>query len=127
MASPPQAAEPNPSAFAAPGAKRSATLEWDDFSSNRHPALAYCWSMIFSENRYPLFGIMLYLYDVHVFPSVLAMFGAINQNACFNWFEPEHATRDRGEVLSIRQMIDKVGYVPQCGRPIPPMQLRPLH
>jgi hypothetical protein len=26
-------------------------LERDDFSSNRHPALAYCWSMIFSENR----------------------------------------------------------------------------
>ena len=23
--------------------------ERDDFSSNRHPALAYCWSMIFSE------------------------------------------------------------------------------
>jgi hypothetical protein len=35
------------------------SLERDDFSSNRHPALAYCWSMIFSENRYPLFGIML--------------------------------------------------------------------
>jgi len=34
-------------------------LERDDFSSNRHPALGYCWSMIFSENRYPLFGIML--------------------------------------------------------------------
>ena len=34
-------------------------LERDDFSSNRHPALDYCWSMIFSENRYPLFGIML--------------------------------------------------------------------
>jgi hypothetical protein len=34
-------------------------LERDDFSSNRHPALAYYWSMIFSENRYPLFGIML--------------------------------------------------------------------
>jgi hypothetical protein len=33
--------------------------ERDDFSSNRHPALRYCWSMIFSENRYPLFGIML--------------------------------------------------------------------
>src|SRR6266478_8093391 len=31
-------------------------LERDDFSSNRHPALAYCWSMIFSENRFPLFG-----------------------------------------------------------------------
>jgi hypothetical protein len=34
-------------------------LERDDFSSNRHPAPAYCWSMIFSENRFPLFGIML--------------------------------------------------------------------
>src|SRR5207302_8138939 len=27
-------------------------------SSIRHPTLASCWSMIFSENRYPLFGIM---------------------------------------------------------------------
>jgi hypothetical protein len=42
-------------------------LERDDFSSIRHPALASCWSMIFSENRYPprirsgagFFGIML--------------------------------------------------------------------
>src|SRR5438445_10851413 len=42
-------------------------LERDDFSSNRHPAPAYWWSMIFSENRYPpriksgagFFGIML--------------------------------------------------------------------
>src|SRR5262245_7576295 len=34
-------------------------LERDDFSSNRHLALSYAWSMIFSENRYPLFGIML--------------------------------------------------------------------
>jgi hypothetical protein len=34
-------------------------LEQDDFSSNHHPALLLCWSMIFSENRYPLFGIML--------------------------------------------------------------------
>jgi hypothetical protein len=34
-------------------------LDRDDFSSNRHPDLAHCWSMIFSENRYPLFGIML--------------------------------------------------------------------
>jgi hypothetical protein len=33
--------------------------EPDDFFPNRHPALAYCWSMIFSENRFPLFGIML--------------------------------------------------------------------
>jgi hypothetical protein len=35
------------------------SLERDDFSSNRHPARAYWWSMIFSENRFPLFGIML--------------------------------------------------------------------
>jgi hypothetical protein len=36
-----------------------APLKRDDFSSNRHPTLRYWWSMIFSENRYPLFGIML--------------------------------------------------------------------
>jgi hypothetical protein len=29
------------------------------FLRNRRPALAYWWSMIFSENRNPLFGIML--------------------------------------------------------------------
>jgi hypothetical protein len=34
-------------------------LERDDFSSNRHPALASYLSMIFSENRCTLFGIML--------------------------------------------------------------------
>jgi len=39
--------------------RAESTLERDDFSSNRHPTLAYCLSMIFSENRYPLFGIML--------------------------------------------------------------------
>ena len=38
---------------------REARLERDDFSSDRHPALAYLRTMIFSENRYPLFGIML--------------------------------------------------------------------
>src|SRR6516165_9216820 len=37
----------------------ASTLERDDFSSNHHPALALCLSMIFSENRFPLFGIML--------------------------------------------------------------------
>jgi len=36
-----------------------ASLERDDFSLNRHPALASCLSMIFSENRCTLFGIML--------------------------------------------------------------------
>jgi hypothetical protein len=43
-------------------------LEHDDFSSNRHPALSFCLSMISAqtrsafvarENRYPLFRIML--------------------------------------------------------------------
>jgi hypothetical protein len=33
-------------------------LKRDDFSSNRHLALHYWWRMIFSENRYPHFGIM---------------------------------------------------------------------
>src|SRR5262249_6050092 len=41
-------------------AARQRVLERDDFSSDRHLALLYCWSMIFSENRYPLFGIMLW-------------------------------------------------------------------
>src|ERR1051325_10135557 len=36
-------------------------LKRDGFSSNRHPASGYCRSMMFSENRYPLFGIMLQL------------------------------------------------------------------
>jgi hypothetical protein len=36
-----------------------AGLERGDFSSNHHPAPAMCWSMIFSEKRLPLFGIML--------------------------------------------------------------------
>jgi flavorubredoxin len=36
-----------------------AALYRDDFSSNRHPDLVSCLSMIFSENRFPLFGIML--------------------------------------------------------------------
>jgi hypothetical protein len=36
-----------------------ATLERDDFSSKRHPSPAFCLRMIRSENRFPLFGIML--------------------------------------------------------------------
>src|SRR5499426_2277481 len=46
-------------------------LKRDDFSSNRHLAPSYAWSMIFSENRYPariksgpgFFGIMLQVLD----------------------------------------------------------------
>src|SRR5262249_36293319 len=54
---------PDPAALSgshpkAPGSAGD-TYQRDDFSPNRHLALFYCWSMIFSENRYPLFGIML--------------------------------------------------------------------
>jgi hypothetical protein len=38
----------------------AARPERDDFSSSRHRALGFWWSMIFSENRHPLFGIMLW-------------------------------------------------------------------
>ncbi len=33
---------------------------------------------------------------------------ANNPNACFNWFQPEDSERDRGEALSIRQMVEKI-------------------
>jgi hypothetical protein len=39
--------------------KAGKALKQDEFSLNRHPALAFCLSMIFSENRFALFGIML--------------------------------------------------------------------
>jgi hypothetical protein len=50
-------------AFAAPGYKfstRGRVLERDDDSSNRHPAPAYCWSMIFPKTGIRFFGIMLW-------------------------------------------------------------------
>jgi feruloyl esterase len=30
-----------------------------------------------------------------------------NPNGCFNWFQPAHSQRERGEPLSIRQMIER--------------------
>jgi poly(hydroxyalkanoate) depolymerase family esterase len=51
-------------------------------------------------------GLPSYLHDVSLFPWAVALWGANNQNACFNWFEPDDTTRDRGGALSIRQMID---------------------
>ena len=51
-------------------------------------------------------GLPSYFYDYYVFPWIVAMWGANNQNACFNWFEPDDTARDRGEALSIMQMID---------------------
>ena len=47
-----------------------------------------------------------FLYDSYVFSWATSIFGANNQNACFNWFEPKDTKRDSGEALSIRQMID---------------------
>jgi hypothetical protein len=41
-----------------PWPRAAPAIERDDFSSSRHPALPLCLSMIFSENRSPLFGIM---------------------------------------------------------------------
>ncbi|QRM54803.1 PHB depolymerase family esterase [Sinorhizobium sp. BG8] len=33
---------------------------------------------------------------------------ANNQGLCFNWFRPSEVTRDRGELMSIRQMIESL-------------------
>src|SRR5262249_25882053 len=55
----PQSRDRAPRAVPAALRQRIVALERDDFSSNRRPALPYCRSMIFSENRDPLFGIML--------------------------------------------------------------------
>jgi poly(hydroxyalkanoate) depolymerase family esterase len=51
-------------------------------------------------------GLPNYLYDVYLLPGIVELWDANNQNACFNWFEPGDTARDRGEALSIRQMID---------------------
>lgn len=51
-------------------------------------------------------GLPKYLYDIPWLTPWVSWLGANNQNACFNWFEPEDMVRDRGEALSLRQMID---------------------
>jgi hypothetical protein len=43
-----------------PAVARRDGLKRDGFKLNRHHGLASCLSMIFSENRFPLFGIVLY-------------------------------------------------------------------
>ena len=50
-------------------------------------------------------GLNRYLYDVSWVAPWAALLGANNQNACFNWFEPGDTARDRGEALSIAQMV----------------------
>jgi len=51
-------------------------------------------------------GLPSYLHDIPWLIPWVSWFGANNLNACFNWFEPEDTVRDRGEALSLRQMID---------------------
>ncbi len=51
-------------------------------------------------------GLPPYLHDVPMLPLAVQWMGANNQRACFNWFYPEDATRDRGEARSIRSMIE---------------------
>lgn len=51
-------------------------------------------------------GLPRQFHDVYVPPWMVAWGGANNQNGCFNWFEPEDNVRDRGEALSIRQMVE---------------------
>jgi poly(hydroxyalkanoate) depolymerase family esterase len=51
-------------------------------------------------------GLPRHLHDVFLFPWVVRMLGANNQNACFNWFDPQANAHEKGEALSIRQMID---------------------
>jgi len=47
------------------------------------------------------------LADKHGFAVLLAeQVRGNNPNLCFNWFQPQDTTRDGGEVLSIRQMVD---------------------
>src|SRR5215467_789156 len=42
-----------------PAIHTTIALKRNDFELDRHFALVYCLSMVFSESRYPLFGIML--------------------------------------------------------------------
>jgi len=49
------------------------------------------------------------LAEEHAFALVLPQQQrANNPNKCFNWFERGDSERDRGEALSIRQMVDKM-------------------
>jgi len=45
---------------------------------------------------------------LHVALAMPEQVQANNQNFCFNWFQPGDITRDKGEALSIKQMIDQM-------------------
>ena len=47
--------------------------------------------------------------DKHRFALVLPQQQQSNNSSkCFNWFDPQNSSRDKGEALSIRQMIAKI-------------------
>lgn len=50
-------------------------------------------------------GVNPFWYDVAWVAPWVRLLGANNQNVCFNWFQPGDVARDRGEALSIAQMI----------------------
>ena len=45
---------------------------------------------------------------LHVGLAMPEQVRADNQNFCFNWFQPGDITRDQGEALSIKQMVDQM-------------------
>jgi hypothetical protein len=52
-----------------------AGIERNELWLDRHPALAFCLSMIFSENRFPLFRIMLsFLFEHDLFGKPVSTF-----------------------------------------------------
>src|SRR4029077_365846 len=59
VAQPITVAEPACRAIYTTCGKQRSSLKRNGFRLNRYFALAHCLSMIFSENRFPLFGIML--------------------------------------------------------------------
>ena len=63
-----------------------------EFFASRLRRLAFGWSQLAAEQGFAI-----------LFPEQRR---ANNPNLCFNWFVPDDVNRDRGEVLSIRQMIE---------------------
>jgi hypothetical protein len=93
-----------------------APLERDDLSSSRHPALAYWWSMIFSENRFPLFGIMLY--------TAGSFAGAVRRSSARKFSHSAGSSRsamrslrviDRRGECSAQSVLPSLGGMRSCG------------
>ena len=70
-------------------------------------------------------GLNPYWYDNAWAAPWVALFGANDQNACFNWLSLAITARDRGEALSIAQMIDAM-ISKASSRPIACLRRRPF-